>query len=222
MGAVRLGDVYKRQKDPHAVQLVPPELHPDRLGRGRGEEVQDATPEGKLARALHLLAPGVAGGGETVAEVVEVVGLPHLQGETGLLQGGGGQGALQKALHRGHHHRGLALGHGPKNRQPLVLPLVGDGGGGVEGELPARQLEHRGAQQGLQVPGQLGPLHLLGAEQHHRPVQLPGDAGGHKGPVHRGQPRGGHGTPPRVNAQEQIFEFGHPLQGCLLYTSRCV
>ncbi len=96
----------------HAVQFVPPELRPDGLLGGGRIEVQNAAAHGKLAGALHLLAPGIARSGQPVAELVQVVARPHLQLKAGPRQCGGGQRALEEALHRGGHHRGGAVGHG--------------------------------------------------------------------------------------------------------------
>ena len=57
-------------KEAHGVHLVPEQLHPYWLGVGGGEEVQNAPPQGELAHPLHLLAPGVAGGGQGLGQVV--------------------------------------------------------------------------------------------------------------------------------------------------------
>ena len=57
-------------KGPHGVQLVPPELRPDGGGHAGGKYVQDAAPQGKLARPLHLVAADIAGGGEGLSELV--------------------------------------------------------------------------------------------------------------------------------------------------------
>ncbi len=90
---------------------------------------------------------------------------------------------------------------------------MGGGGSGVEGELPGGQLHDGLLQQGGDVLGEPGGVHLVGAQQHHGPLGAQGDARRHKGPVYRGQPGRRHGTAPRVNAQQQIFKFRQPPEG---------
>ena len=202
-----------RVEEAHGVDLVAEELHPHGLGLGRGKEVQDAAPQGELASALHLLAPGVARGGEGLGQLVEVVALPHAQHPGGPLQQGLGQGALEDGLRRAHQQGALPRRQGPEDGEPPVLVLPGHHGGVVEGELPGGQGAHLLPRQGGQIPGHPLGLPLVGAHHHHRPAGLLADAGGKVGPVHRRQAGQGRRAGPAVDGRQQGAIFGDIIKG---------
>ena len=197
---------------PHGVQLVPEELAADGVVPGGGKEVQDAPPQGELAHAFHLVAPDVAGGGEGVGQLVQVVGLPHPEGVDGLKEEGFGQGPLEEGLRGGHHQGCLPLGHGPEDGEPPVLPLPGDHGGVVEGELPAGEEADLFAGEGAEVLGQALGLPLVGAHHRHRPAGPGPEPGGKMGAVDRRQAGHGRRAGARVQGGEQGAEFRHPVQ----------
>ena len=78
----------------HGVHVGVPELHPHRVVLGRGEHVQNAPTQGKLAHALHLVASGVTQGGEGIAELGGVIGAAGADGHHMFLELLGGEGAL--------------------------------------------------------------------------------------------------------------------------------
>ena len=163
----------------HGVDLVVKELAPHRLVHQGREHVQDAAPQGELAHALHLPAPDVPGGGQVLGQLVQIADAADAQLPAAPLQRVPGHGPLEKALHRGHQEGVFPLGQPPHQRQPPVLPLAGEGGGVVEGEVPGAQHRDSRSGEGGQVPGQLLPLPLVGAHHHHGPLGNQADAGGH-------------------------------------------
>ena len=200
-----------RVEGTHGVHLVPPELGPDRGVHGGGEHVQDAASQGKLAGTLHLLAAGIAGGGETGGQVVEIDLLAGGQLQGGLFEDIGRQGALLEGLHRGHQAGQLSLRQSPQQLQAPVLPLVGDGGGVVEGKLPGGEHRHTLAGEEGQVPGHALALAFIGAYYHHGPLRGRAQGGGKVGPVYRTQ--AGHrrrGLSP-VQRGQQLLEFRQVL-----------
>ena len=118
----------------HGIQFVSKELGTDGLLHLRGEHVQNTATDGKLTHALHLLAPGVAGGGQGLGHFVQVITLPHLEGAAHQVHGPGGKGALHQALYRGNQQGNFVANHAPQQAQSAVFPLAGHGGGVMEGE----------------------------------------------------------------------------------------
>jgi hypothetical protein len=200
-------------EEAHGVDFVPEELHPDGLGVGRGEKVQDAPPQGELAHALHLLAAGVARGGQGAGQLPQVVPLSHPQNLGRLGQQGFGNGALENGLHRTHQQGALPRRQRPQGGQPPVLVLPGHHRGVVEGELPGRECAHRLPRQGGQIPGHALGLPLVGAHHHHGAVQLLADARGEVGAVHRRQPGKGRRTGPVVDGRQQGAVFRYVVEG---------
>ena len=200
-------------EEAHGVDLVPEELHPDGLGVGRGEKVQDAPPQGELAHALHLLAAGVARGGQGAGQLPQVVPLSHPQNLGRLGQQGFGNGALENGLHRTDQQGALPRRQGPQGGQPPVLVLPGHHRGVVEGELPGRECAHLLPRQGGQIPGHALGLPLVGAHHHHGAVQLLADARGKMGAVHRRQPGKGRRTGPVVDGRQQGAVFRYVVEG---------
>ena len=145
-------------KDPHGVHLVSEELHPDGAVHAGGKHVQDSPPEGELAHPIHLFTPDISGGGQLLRQPIQVPHGPHPQLLAAALQRLGRNGPLEQALHRGHQEGVLPFGQLPQQSQPPVLPLAGDRGGVVKGEVPGAQHRDRDPGEGGQVLGQPGPL----------------------------------------------------------------
>ena len=167
----------------HGVHVGVPELNAHRVILGRGVYVQNAAPEGKLAHALHLLAPGVPQRRQPVGKLRQVVlpALLHRHDVPGQLLRG--QGALHEALHRGHDQGRFIPGHVVEGGQTLVLPLAGGHRAVVEQKFPGGQQGDALAGEGGQVFGQPVGLRLVGAHHHHRAVHPPVEPGGEMGPV---------------------------------------
>ena len=92
-----------------------------------------------------------------------------------------------------------------------MLPLVGDGGGVVEGKLPGGEHRHTLAGEEGQVPGHAFALAFIGAHHYHRPLRGRAQGGGKVGPVYRTQ--AGHrrrGLSP-VQRGQQLLEFRQVL-----------
>ena len=194
-------------KGPHGVQLVPPELRPDGGGHGGGKYVQDAPPQGKLARPLHLVTADVAGGGEGLSELVQVGLLPRLQHGAGRVQHLGGQGALLESLHRGHQTGELPVAELPQQGQPSVLPLAGDSGDAVEHEGAGGEHRDLPSSEIGQVPGHPPGLPLVGAHHHHRAAGLLPQGGGEVGSVDRRQAGDSGGGLPALQGGGQLLKF---------------
>ena len=214
---LRLADVLDaplgvRVEEAHGIHFVPEELHTHRLLMGGREEVQNAPPQGKLAHALHLLAPGVPGGGEGFGKLVQVMGLPHPHHLGGLGEQGLGDGALEEGLYRTHQQGALPRRQRPQDGQPPVLILPGYHRRVVEGELPGGQGGHLLPGEGGQVLLHPLGLPLVGAHHHHRPLQLLVEPGGKVGPVDRRQAGKGHRAGPVVDGRRQGTIFRDILQ----------
>ena len=113
----------------HGVQLVPEELRPDRLLRGRGEDVQNSTPEGELTRPFHHAASTVACGGKPRQKLLYGILPTSAQGEHGLFQNLRGHGAQGQGFPGENLHRSFARQKVIELPQPLLLPLPGNHGG---------------------------------------------------------------------------------------------
>ena len=174
---------------------------------GGGVHVQDAAPQGELADALHLLAPGIAQGGELVGQPVQVVLPAVFDGDGVLCQFLRGEGALQKALHRGYDEGGLPPSHGMEGGEAPVLPLAGGHGRVVEEKFPGGQQRDFLPGKGGQVGGQTAALLLIGAHHHHRAVPVPPDTRGEMGPVDRGQAGNRRRGAARVQRVQQLLEL---------------
>ena len=94
-----------------------------------------------------------------------------------------------------------------------MLPLAGDHGGVVEGELPGGEGEGLLPGEGLQVGGHAAALGVVGAEDHHGAAGLLAEGGGEVGPVGRGEPGQGRRAGAIVQGGQQGLKFGDPLQG---------
>ena len=86
------------------VDLVAPELDPDRVRLGGREDVEQATADGELAALLDQLDPGVGGVDQRAGDVVEVGLVTGLQLDRHEVAQAGRQ-RLQHAAHRGDRAR---------------------------------------------------------------------------------------------------------------------
>ena len=171
----------------HGIQLVPPELHAHRLLVRGGEEVQDAAPAGELAGPLHLLTAAVATAQQGVLHVLYGVAAAGFQHEGGLFQSLWGHAALQQACRGDGEDLRLSPPQGVEGGQALLLSLAGGGLGGVEGEVPHAQADHRAVQHGLQVPGHVLRRGVVRAEDRQGKAGLQPQGRGQIGPVDRGK-----------------------------------
>ena len=196
----------------HGVHVPVPELYAHRVVHAGGKHVQDAAPQGELAHPLHLLAPGIAQGGQPVRQLVRVIaaGGVHLHHMGG--QRPGGEGALEQPLHRGGDEPGPALGHGVEGGKALVLPLAGGHRAVVEQKFPRPHHDGGYARQRRHVGAQPGALPLVGAHQYHGTVQPLQKARREVGPVDGGQPRHLHRGAARFQIRRQPGELGHRIQ----------
>ena len=85
------------------VDLVAPELHPDRVRLGGREDVEQATADGELAALLHQLDAGVGGVDQGPGDVLEVGLVTGLQLDRDEVAQAGRQ-RLQHAAHRRDEH----------------------------------------------------------------------------------------------------------------------
>ena len=86
------------------VDLVVEKFAAHRLLHARGEHVQDAAPQGKLSRALHLVAAGISGSGQPPGQGVQIPLLAHGQGQCRPLQNPGRDAPLHQRVRGSDHH----------------------------------------------------------------------------------------------------------------------
>ena len=91
-----------RVKEAHGVYLISKELAAHRPVMCRGEKIQDAAPQSKLPYPLHLVAAGVASGGQRLGQLVQVVIFTHSQCLGRLEQQDLRHRPLKEGFHRGH------------------------------------------------------------------------------------------------------------------------
>ena len=155
------------REGPDLLDLVAPELHPQRVLLGRREDVDDAAADRELAALLHQVDPGVRRGGEPAHHVVELDLVAD--GELDRLEVG--EAAHLRLEHRADRRddhldravRGVRAGvpQPPQHREPAAdgvaagrEPLVRQGlPGRVVGDLGR---VHQPAQRGHQVLGLTG------------------------------------------------------------------
>ena len=171
------------------VDLVVEELAAHRLVHLGGEHVQDASPKGELAHALHLVAAGVPGGYQPQGQLGKIPPAADLQGEGAVQELPGGGGLLKEALGGAHRQAALPPGQGVEGGDPGGLPLTGGHGPGPDEQLPGAEPQGGEAQKGLQVAGQAARLPLVGADHHQGPSGAAGQGGGQLGLVDGGQAR---------------------------------
>ena len=164
------------------VDLVVEKFAAHRLLHARGEHVQDAAPQGKLSRALHLVTAGISGSGQPPGQGVQVPLLAHGQGHCRPLQHPGRDAPLHQRV-RGSDHHG-AVRQAVQGRQPLVFPLAA----GLHRpplKLPGR--EHQGRLPGKhgQVTGLTPGLPFVGTQHPQGPSAVPVQGRLHLGPVDR-------------------------------------
>ena len=150
----------------HGIQFVPKELRPDRPVTGRGENIQNTAPDGKLPGTFHHTAPAVTAGGELPAQLIQSVGTADFQGKDTILQHPGGHGTQTHGLPGQNLYLGgpgLQIG---KLTNPLLFPLAGDHGVVIQGQLSAGQGRGGIAQKGGQFILQTFGTHVVLAKNH--------------------------------------------------------
>ncbi len=196
-----------RIKDPQSVHLIPEKLSPHRGLHSWGVHIQDAAPEGKLARPLHLLAADIARLRQVGGQLLQISGLSHLQNRAGALQRLRREGALEQGLHSGHQTGDLPPGQTVEEAETPVLPLSGDRGDVVEQKGPGGQHRDLPACEEGQVSSHPLRLPLVGAHHHHRAAALLPQAGGEVGPVDRRQSGHRHRGLSAVQRCQQLLKF---------------
>ena len=196
----------------HGVDLIVKKLAPHRLVHQGREHVQNAAPQGELAHALHLLAPGIPGGEQLLRQRAQLCLPPHLQGDGQGPQGLRRQGPGHEAVRGGHHHRRVPLGQGVQRRQTAPLPVPRTHGPGAELPLPAKQGHGAAARQGLQISGEDLDLPLVPAEEHRRTAAGCRHRRAHAGPLHRLEAADRRGTAALLHPADQLRRLGDSLQ----------
>ena len=92
-----------------------------------------------------------------------------------------------------------------------MLPLMGDGGRVVEGELPAGEQLHLQPGEGGQILPHPAGVGVIGADHHHRLPLLCLDGRRHMGPVNGGEAGHRHRAPAIFHIRQQFPEFGNPV-----------
>ncbi len=179
-GAALGGHVEPAQR----VHLVVKELAAHRLVHAGGEYVQNAAPEGELAGALHLVGPGVAGGGELPGQFRGIVAAVGVQCDNGVSQHRPRDGPLDQGVHRGH--RDLRAVHVVQSPQPAVLPVPA-GGGGAQLPLPPGQNGDVLPGEQPQISGLAVRLPLVGAQHQQGTARGLPHRRGDLGPVDRAE-----------------------------------
>ena len=160
------------------VDLVAPELHPDRVLLGRREDVDQAAPDGELAALLDQVDPRVRRVRESPGHVVEL----RLVAEHELHRLEVPESAdlrLQDRAHRRDDHAepsgdavGAGMAQATQHGQPPADGVAAGTEPLVRQRLPARVVGQRvGLEQGAELLGQLLGLASGGRHQQHRPTR---------------------------------------------------
>ena len=208
-GEIAGGSLVVDAERGEAVDLVAPQVDPDRAVGGRREHVDDRSPAGELAPVLDQLLPPVAELDEAVGELVGVDDVAGVDGDRDDL-GGPGPEALEEGPHTGDDHGrgGSGIAESPQQFQPpahrlhrRAHPLErqrlprrerGDLAGGEElGEVVAELVGHR--------PGRAG-------DHERAPPGQPGEGGDRDRPRHLGHRQ------PRVRLAEGAGQGGFVAQ----------
>ena len=206
LGKIFLPPLAFRGEGGDGVNLIPPELHPHRLGQMGGPEVQNPAPDGELAGPLHLLAPGVPRPQEGAHQLILGQLLPWQQGDGAFLQHCWGDGGLERR-HRGGDGDGPALRRQTaehRKAQLLVLPAYPLHL--PQGELPLRVVAGQGLPQEevyLLAEAQ-GALFVLGEEQCPPPL-FPAKGRQKLGLVDHGPPGEKHRPAPALKGRGYFF-----------------
>ena len=192
------------------IDLVPPELHPDRRGGVGSKKVQDAAPYRELARALHLLVPLIPGGAEQSLNFFQGRLLSCPQGKPFAPQLVRRDSILQGGVNAGDHHLVIPIQHSGHSLKPLVFIFPGLALGGPEIEIPGG-INQGGGAHGRQIIAEPLALALVGGEHQGFPpgsgaervdqmsLMDPGNAG------HR------HGSIVALHRRHKGFIFSYPI-----------
>ena len=212
LGQLGQGALARHRERPDALDLVAPELDPDRVVLARREEVDQAAPDGHLAPALDHVGARVAGGDQPLQQLLELDPVA-----------GGDPDRVDHVQPGGErlHHRPRRDRHQPQpaevgQAEPVEQAQAGGHGLGAGREplvgqgLPGREGGRRvGAEEGGDVGGQgLGVGGGGGGDDHQPPAGL-GDPGQQERPGHVGDDHlGPWGAGLRVEPAEQLGEGG--------------
>ena len=159
-------------EEAHGVQLVSKELRPDGAVTGRGENIQNAAPDGKLPGTFHHAAPAVPAGGELPAQLLQGVGTANFQGEDTIPQNPGRHGTKAHGFPGQNLHLGDPGLQVVKLANPLLLPLPGDHGVVIQSQLSAGKGRGGVAQKGRQLILQALGAHVVLAKNHQWPSAM--------------------------------------------------
>ncbi len=183
-----VGDVETSQ----AVDLVAPQVDPDGLVIGRGEDIDDAAPHGQLAAVFHQGLAPVTHAHQPGDQLVD-----HQRVTLGDGYGTGGVAPrpelLEDGLDRGHYHAGRAV-VGLARQLPQQLEASSHrrdlGAHPFEGQrLPGREQPHCFGAEHIEVVGQLFRRGARRGDDQHGPTGAEPDHAGQG----EGLGRGGHG-----------------------------
>ena len=160
----------------HRVDLVAPELETRGLFHVGRVDIHNVAADGKLARAVHLVAPGIACAVEQCRQVGAGQGIAGAQRAGVGAELGPGRRVLGQPLVR--HTDGLqtAADQITQHGQAAVLVLAGCTLNGAQHIVAGGEHRRRHAQ-GVQVARKAGGLGLAGGHDAERPVQCLGKRG---------------------------------------------
>ncbi|MGX1120063.1 hypothetical protein RKD37_005426 [Streptomyces ambofaciens] len=172
------------------LDVVAPELDPERMLLGRREDVQDAAAHGELAPLLHQLDPCVRRCRQRLDDLLQVGALPGAQGHRLQIAQ-----ALDLRLEHGAHGCdddrdraglgvvGAGVGQAPQNGEAAADGVAAGAEPLVREGLPGRVLHDAlGRQQGAQRRRQVLRLTARRRHRQHRAARLAGQGGDREGP----------------------------------------
>ena len=124
-------------KEAHCIQLVSKEFHTDRFFTGRGEYVQNAAPNGKLAHTFHHAAAAVPGGYQLGNQVIDFVFSSGFQGDHCMGKNSRGERSLACGFPGQNLDRGITAAQSVKLAQTLLFPGPGYDCSIIQCQIPA-------------------------------------------------------------------------------------
>ena len=178
----------RRVKAAHGIDLVPPELHTDRLVVRRRKEVQDAAAAGELSRSLHLLRAGIAAAQQRVLHILDGAAAPVREREGGRGERLGRQGALQQTGYGDDRELRRAAPQRVERGDAPLLGLPRDGLGRVKDKVPQPQRHDLFSRKSAQVRGHALRRRIVRADDENGTARRLPQRGGQMRPVHGGKP----------------------------------
>ena len=153
------------------VDLVAPKFHAHRLGRVRGEEIEDPAAMGELSRTADLIGALIAAPGQRGDHCVLGDRLPLPERQTMFPHLGGRDRILQSGVDAGDHTVAVPGKDAFHRQEPLVLVFMGGPFGIAQAEIARR--EERGVHpHSGEIVGQALRFRLV-RRDHKGPAALP-------------------------------------------------